>query len=1035
MSGPRIPRGTIALNSTSRWLLADTTGAPGTQGPPRGESWGGHVLFALAYSIAVAASFSTVYSGTNIAIIWPPVGIAVWWVATCRSWRAFAVVSGVVALVPTIRWSLIDDVSAVAVLFIALSNLVEAPLVALAMRYFERVRPTEPMHDAGAVRSGPGFGISTAQHVYRLLIAAIVSVALAKGVILLALTQQGEPVTLTFYASLVLRDLAGIIAIAGCALAISSAVVRTMETKVLREFAGVLALTAVVLVLVFALGPRLPIVYLVMLPLYWGATKLPVLLATVHVELTIAATVVLIFVVGAEPFAVNDESPLARSTAIQLFIILCILLTLVVSTTVQQHSGLVEELEVLARTIPDAFLIVNGCGKAFPVNEAARDFVVRSDDGDGFVVRRLLDLDGETFDDGNRPSSRALRGESVEGTLVQVADTADDTTGQPSRVFMVSAAPLYLHGAASPGHALVLLHDSTDEYRTVQDLIRAHDAAQLLFENAPQGVATLDQSGVIITANSAIGELLDTPTDLLRGRRLDDFSTEPGLIEELCHEAVDAGEVVHTDRVFVTASGRRRNVALSFRAVRAGENQTSSLFVNAVDVTERQRLHDLVTHLADHDSLTGLANRRRLEAEVERMVEMSGQDVGDGALMMIDLDNFKQVNDVLGHHVGDQLLVEFGRLLTDHVRADDLVGRLGGDEFVVVLPDTDREAVEAISRRIMEAVAERFGERPDEVGRITASIGFTMFSEAREQGSDPFLLADRLLYDAKHAGKNRVASAMAADPPALPGALRISPADLRGVLESDALRIDLQPILDLSTGEIALAEGLLRIGPGGPAVSTVDLVGAAEQTGLSSDLDVRVLRMGIAALRTLLEHRPDFRLSVNISAQSLGSSSVRTLFAEELEKQQFPQGALILEVTETAELKDLDAARAFQRTMWELGAVFAIDDFGAGYAPFRYLSHLEFQYLKIGGEFVQGAVDSETDTRIVRSLSRLGRDQGMPTIAEHVSSAAVLEKVCDCGISFAQGFHIGAAVPLDEFISTHLESEKSQPDQVMKKNV
>ena len=759
------------------------------------------------------------------------------------------------------------------------------------------------------------------------------------------------------------------------------------------------------------------------------------ILATVHVELTIAATVVLTFVVGVEPFAVNDNGPLVRSTVIQLFIVLCVLLTLVVSTTVQQHSGLVEELEVLARTIPDAFLIVNGCGKAFPVNEAARDFVVRSDDDGGFVMRRLLDIDGEAFDDGDGPSSRALRGESVEGTLVQLADAADVTTDRPHRVFMASAAPLYLNGAAFPGHALLLLHDSTDEYRTVQDLVRAHDAAQLLFENAPHGVATLDRSGVIIAANSAIGELVDTPTDLLRGRRFDDFSAEPGLIEQVRQEVAESGTVVHTDRTFVAASGRRRNVALSFRAIGAGEDSTTSLLVNAVDVTERQRLHDLVTHLADHDPLTGLANRRRLEAEAGRIVETSDRNASDGALMMIDLDNFKEVNDALGHHVGDQLLVEFGRLLTDHVRAGDVVGRMGGDEFVIVLPDADREAVEAVSRRIVEAVDQQFGERPDEVGRITASIGFTMFSEAREQGSDPFLVADRLLYDAKSAGKNRVAGATTADRLALMGEPRMSAAEMRGVLESGALRIDLQPILDLSTGRIVLAEGLLRIDHGEVPVSTADLIDVAERTGQCPDLDVRVLRMGIAALRTLLEHRPDFRLSVNISAQSLDSDEALSRFAEELAGQSFPQGALILEVTETAQLHDMGAARSFQRAMGELGMAFAIDDFGAGYAPFRYLSHLDFQYLKVAGEFVAGAVDRDVDIRIVRSLARLGRDQGMPTIAEHVSSAAILETVRDCGITHAQGFHIGAAVPLDEFISRHLESEVPQSDQVMEKNV
>ncbi|WP_019159247.1 putative bifunctional diguanylate cyclase/phosphodiesterase [Brevibacterium senegalense] len=569
----------------------------------------------------------------------------------------------------------------------------------------------------------------------------------------------------------------------------------------------------------------------------------------------------------------------------------------------------------------------------------------------------------------------------------------------------------------------------------VQDLTRAHDEAKLLFENAPQGVATLDQSGVIVAANRALGELVGTPADLLPGRRLDDFSVEPRLIDEVWWGLSESGTIVHIDRTFTTAGGRRRNVALSFRVLSTGDDAHRSLLVNAVDVTERQRLQDLVTRMAEHDSLTGLANRRRLEAEVKRIVAAGEHGAGDGALMMIDLDNFKQVNDALGHHVGDQLLVEFGRLLTEQVRAEDLVGRLGGDEFVIVLPTATRGAAEGVSRRIAEAVDERFGGRSDETGRIRASIGFSMFTDARDQGIDPFRLADRLMYDAKRAGRSRTAGSTTADGLVRAGAPGTSVADVRAVLESDAMRIDLQPMLDLRTGRIDLAEGLLRLTCGAPPLSTGEFVGVAEQAGLCPDLDVRVLRMGLDVLERLQDHRPDFRLSLNVSAQSLGSAEARALFAEELENRPFPQGSLILEVTETAPLIELDPARKFQQVMSDLGAVFAIDDFGTGNAPFRYLSRLDFQYLKIAGEFVEGMICSETDARIVRAVSRLGRDQGMLTIAEHVSSAAILERVRDCGITYAQGFHIGAAVPMDAFISTHLESEVPQSDQVMEKNV
>lgn len=252
-------------------------------------------------------------------------------------------------------------------------------------------------------------------------------------------------------------------------------------------------------------------------------------------------------------------------------------------------------------------------------------------------------------------------------------------------------------------------------------------------------------------------------------------------------------------------------VALSFRLLSAGDDAQRSLLVNAVDVIERQRLQDLVTRLAEHDSLTGLANRRRLEAEVKRIVTSGEHDACDGALMLIDLDNFKQVNDALGHHVGAQLLVELGRLLTEQVSAEDLVGRLDDDEFVIVLPTANRGAAEAASRRIVEAVDEQFAGRSDETSCIRASIGFSMFTDPRAQGIDPFRLADRLMYDAKTAGRSRTAGSTTADGRVRAGAPGSSVADVRAVLESDDMRIDLQRMLDLRTGRIALVKALPRI--------------------------------------------------------------------------------------------------------------------------------------------------------------------------------------------------------------------------------
>lgn len=1013
-----LPGKVAFMNPTSRWLLVDSGGSTTAFSRSPYWAWLRHVFFAMAYALTVVTSLSVVYSGTQVAIAWPSIGIAVWWAVTCRSWRVFAMVCAFVFVVPPSYLGFSEGISFSGAILIGLSHVVAGPAVGPIMALFEKFHRTE-LEDMKGHLFAPFARIQVPRHVYRLLLASLILIPISKSFTILAIANGGESVSLTLYTGLILRDLAGVIVLAGPGIAISSSVVRSIRAPAIREFIAVVAVTTILLTLIFTYGQQLPVVYLALLPLYWSATRLPVALAVIHAVFTALLTGFFSFWISMGPFSVSDHVSFAQATAIQLFAIMCVLLSLVVSTTVQQHSALVVELEALVATIPDALLIINRFGNAFPVNDLAKELVVKGTDGE-FHMRSLKEIDGALLKESNRPGSRALRGETVEGVLVELADVPADGTDDDRRFYSVSASPFYLHGETEAGHALMLYHDSTDEYWTMRKLQRAHDDARSLFEHAPQGVATLDDAGVIIQANRALGELVGVPAYQLSGRYLDEFSQEEDLTEEISAALAEPGILVHSDRCFTAVDGVSRRLALTFRTT-TGENAIPGLLlVNAVDITERQRLHELVSHLADHDPLTGLVNRRRFESDFERIVQRSEHELNDGALLLIDLDNFKQINDVLGHQAGDEVLIEIAGLLRECVRPTDIVGRLGGDEFVIALADITQEDVTTIGNRIVETVHQQLKDRPDVVRRVTASVGIVMFSEARDRGMDPFILADQLLYDAKDSGRNRFAVLTPINDGAQPPGSRVTRNHIEHILDKEALTLELQPILNMTTGEIALAEGLARISPAETSVTTGEFIAAVERAGLGPQLDMYVIRKGIQLLSELQGARPGFRLALNISAQSCGADEVCSLLVSELEKHNVTPGSLILELTESAPLEDVEAARRFQHTLEEHGVIFALDDFGAGFDPYRYLKQLDFHILKISGEFVEGMAEEGVDRSIVYSIARLAQEQGMDTVAEFVSSEKIFQAVKQSGITYAQGYHIGRSLALTDFITTHL---------------
>jgi diguanylate cyclase (GGDEF)-like protein len=426
--------------------------------------------------------------------------------------------------------------------------------------------------------------------------------------------------------------------------------------------------------------------------------------------------------------------------------------------------------------------------------------------------------------------------------------------------------------------------------------------------------------------------------------------------------------------------------------------------------SDRQHLQEL----ADQDPLTGLLNRRRLEEELRRMPKRR-TDGRVCALVLIDLDNFKLVNDSQGHAIGDGMLQCVARLLRERLRQSDVIARLGGDEFAVIVRDVSAEEAHQVANDLVGTIRAHANVVADgRYIRITASAGVALYMP--EKGVDPDQLlvdADLAMYDAKDAGRDRVS--------VLDGSqsrrdeLRTRQQWLqriREAIEEGGFELHAQPILNLATGEMNRYEMLLRLHDGkGEIAAPSEFLGLAERFGMITDIDLWVVQDAMQILRDANVAGHDITLEVNVSGPSLTDPRLIELIDHELARGGIWPGQLILEVTETAAIVNMDDARAFAQRVRDLGCLFALDDFGSGFGSFHYLKHLPFDYVKIDGEFIRDVIKRREDKAVVQAIVEIAHALDMRTIAEFVSDEETIDELRRLGVDYAQGYYIGRPTP------------------------
>ncbi|MCU1677830.1 MAG: hypothetical protein JWM93_2588 [Frankiales bacterium] len=442
------------------------------------------------------------------------------------------------------------------------------------------------------------------------------------------------------------------------------------------------------------------------------------------------------------------------------------------------------------------------------------------------------------------------------------------------------------------------------------------------------------------------------------------------------------------------------------------------------DVTERNEVHRRLQHLADHDALTGLLNRRRFEQEVEHHLTLCRRYGARGAVLLIDVDHFKYVNDTLGHSAGDELIIQIADALHSRLRESDLLARLGGDEFAVLLPQVDEAGAQLVARSLVEdlrgyARAHRDGPlRP-----VTASIGVAVVGAGRLSADELMTQADLAMYDAKEAGRDQHAvyrdeDVHGAAEPTGGIRTRLRWLDMvQAALDEDRFVLHGQPIVDLATGRTHGHELLLRmLGDDEQLIPPNAFLPVAERFGLIPAVDRWVIDKAIG-----LAADQGSRFSINLSAKSLSQPDLVTFIADHIGAAGVDPSVLTFEITETAAMTNIALARTFAEGLHDLGCRLSLDDFGAGFGTFSYLKHLPFDEVKIDGEFVSGCTHSSFDQMVIDAVVRMAAALGKTTVAEFTRDRETAELLRGAGVTYAQGFYLGRPGPLpaDDAITVH----------------
>ncbi len=532
-----------------------------------------------------------------------------------------------------------------------------------------------------------------------------------------------------------------------------------------------------------------------------------------------------------------------------------------------------------------------------------------------------------------------------------------------------------------------------------------------VFEHSGEAIMVTDRTHRIVEVNPAFVRLTGyTPAEVI--------GQSPGKLNSALTTAADTEAM----RLCVETTGLWRGEVwdrakdgrvfpkwLSVSVVRDADGEVTHHIANSIDVTEAKQAEDRIRHLAHHDTLTQLPNRVLLHGRLEQAMAAARRDAGQLAMLFIDMDRFKDINDTLGHPVGDGLLVEVGQRLRGLVRDSDIVARLGGDEFVLVLTGTGQAAARAgsaVAAKVLAELGLPYTVRGHAL-HSSPSIGIALFPADGDDADTLMKNADAAMYHAKAAGRNNAQFFTAAMNLATKDRLALE-AGLRGVVERGELFLHYQPQLDLASRRIVGMEALVRWRhPEMGLIPPLRFIPVAEDTGQIEAIGAWVLEEALrqVALWRRAGHG-DLCMAVNLSAHQLRGDAFPEQVSQALRRHGLPGAALELEITESVAMRDPARTAALLRQLRQFGVALAIDDFGTGYSSLAYLKQLPLSCLKLDRSFVMDIEHDANDAAICTATIQMAHSLGLGVVAEGVENATQLEFLRRLGCDTVQGYFI-----------------------------
>lgn len=685
---------------------------------------------------------------------------------------------------------------------------------------------------------------------------------------------------------------------------------------------------------------------------------------------------------------------------------------------VLQHRNYLQQ---VISGMPAGLIVVNAAGDIRSMND---------------MMRKMLDI-GEEFLEYSSPLNDLIES----ATLAEcVADVR--ATGKPrdrvivtlsrecagTRHFEFSIRPTVL---GRENLLLLIAQDVTFQLEATRKLQESEEQFRLTFNQAAVAIAHANPEGQFIRFNRKLCEITGyTEAELLHRdfraiTHSDDVARDTTLFERLSRgeisEYTREKRYIHKNGYTVWA-----NVTVSSMRDAMGRQRFISLIEN---ISRRKEAEDELRRLVNHDALTGLPNRLLLEDRLEQAIAHAHRASRLVAVMFIDLDRFKNINDSLGHDAGDEVIVEMACRIANSLREADTVARQGGDEFVVVLPDMAHEEDAAIvAQKILESLFQPMVVSGQEVFP-TGSIGISLYPRDGQDAQTLLKHADAAMYRAKADGRNGYQFYAGSMGTSALDSLKLEGA-LRRALERNEFLLHYQPQVDIRTGAVVGVEALVRWQPQGKEmVSPADFIPIAEETGLIVPIGEWVLATACAQHKAWRDAGlPPVRIGVNLSARQFQRQDLAKRVARLLEEMDCTPDCLALEITESDVMQNPETAVEILRQLHAMGVHLAIDDFGTGYSSLSYLKRFPIDSLKIDRSFVRDITSDADDAMIVNSVIALAHSMKLSVIAEGVENIQQLDFLSDHGCDQMQGYYFSKPVPADQIarLLQVVEPEKTQ---------